>query len=130
MARRDEGQATVELALVLPLLMTLALGMLQVALIARDQILVVHAAREAARHAAVDPRPAAVRSAATRAAKALKPEALTVEVSRAAGRTSAVTVSVAYRAPTGVVLVGPFLPDVEMGANATMRSERPHAGQE
>lgn len=130
MGARDEGQATVELALVLPLLVTLSLGVLQVTLLARDQILLVHAAREAARQAAVDPRPPAVRAAAARAAKGLKPEALTVEVSTSGGMPSAVTVRVSYRARTDVVLVGPFVPDVEMGANATMRVERPRSGQE
>jgi Flp pilus assembly protein TadG len=45
----DRGQATVELALVLPLVAMLTLAIVQVALVARDQNLVTHAAREAAR---------------------------------------------------------------------------------
>ena len=47
-----------ELALVLPLVVALLLAVVQVGLIVRDQVLVVHAAREAAREAAVDPDPA------------------------------------------------------------------------
>jgi Flp pilus assembly protein TadG len=54
----------VELALVLPLVLLLLLGVVQVGLVVRDQILVVHAAREAAREAAVDPAPGAARRAA------------------------------------------------------------------
>ena len=52
---RDRGQSTVEVALLLPFVALLLLAVVQVGLVARDQVLVVHAAREAARAAAVDP---------------------------------------------------------------------------
>lgn len=129
MDRRDGGQATVELALVLPLVVMLLLAVLQVALVARDQILVVHAAREAVREAAVDPRPAAIRAAARRAAKGLKVDALRTETSSQGGRTSIVTVRVHYRSATDVVLVGPLLPAVDLGAKAAMRVESSRSGQ-
>jgi len=119
--KRDEGQAATELALVLPLLMLLALLLVQVTLVARDQILVVHAAREAAREAAVDPRPASIRKAAIRAS-GLKVGGLRTELSSEGG-SSIVTVRVEYRSPTDVVLVGPLLPDIVVGAKAAMRSE-------
>src|SRR4029078_2878808 len=45
---RTRGQATVELALVLPLVVFALLAILQVGLVVRDQVAVVHAAREAA----------------------------------------------------------------------------------
>ncbi len=118
---RDEGQAATELALVLPLLLLLALFLVQVALVARDQILVVHAAREAAREAAVDPRPASVRKAAIRAS-GLKAGGLRTDLSSGGG-SSIVTVRVEYRSPTDVVLVGPLLPEIVVGAKAAMRSE-------
>lgn len=118
---RDEGQAATELALVLPLLLLLALLLVQVALVARDQILVVHAAREAAREAAVDPRPASVRKAAIRAS-GLKAGGLGTDLSSGGG-SSIVTVRVEYRSPTDVVLIGPLLPDIVVGAKAAMRSE-------
>ena len=51
----QQGQATVELAMTLPLVAVLLLLLVQAGLIARDQVLVTHAAREAARTAAVDP---------------------------------------------------------------------------
>jgi hypothetical protein len=52
---------------VLPLVAVLLLSIVQAAVLARDQILVTHAAREAVRAAAVDPDPAAARRAAEQA---------------------------------------------------------------
>ena len=50
--RRDErGQATTELALVLPLIAVLLLLLAQVGLVLRDQLVLTHVAREAARAA-------------------------------------------------------------------------------
>jgi Flp pilus assembly protein TadG len=118
------GQAATELALVLPLLTLLLLAVVQVTLVARDQILVVHAARAAARQAAVDPRPASVEQEARLAtASSLKSARLRVETSPIGGGHQLVTVTVHYRAPTDVPLVGPLLPDVELRANAAMRGE-------
>jgi hypothetical protein len=91
---------------------------------------VVHAAREAAREAAVDARPASIRAAAVRAAKSLKPEALRTETSLVGGVARAVTVRVHYRSPTDVVLIGPLLPDVNLGAKAAMRVESTQRGDE
>lgn len=121
----EAGQAATELALVVPLLVLLLLAVIQVALVARDQVLVVHAAREAAREAAVDPRPAAVREAALRAGTGLKPERLGTEGSQTGRAPVTVTVRVAYRAPTDVALIGPLLPDIAVRAKATMRRETP-----
>ena len=44
----ESGQATVELAFVLPLLFALLALLFQITLIGRDELLVVHAARDAA----------------------------------------------------------------------------------
>ena len=59
----DAGQAAVELALLLPVVVVLVLGVLQVALVGRDQLALELAAREAARAAAVSADPAAPRPA-------------------------------------------------------------------
>jgi Flp pilus assembly protein TadG len=121
---RDEGQAAVELALVLPLLALLLLAVVQVVLVARDQILVVHAARAGARHAAVDGDASAVRRAVHDAgAGGLDASRLTVEVSPVGRAGPLVTATVRYRAPTDVPLVGPLLPDVPLLARASMASE-------
>ena len=119
------GQAATELALVLPLLALLLLAVVQLTLVARDQLLVVHAARAAARQAAVDPRPASVERAAREAASSLKSARLRAETSPIGGEHRVVTVAVRYRAPTEVPLVGSLLPDVELWAKAAMRTERP-----
>ena len=121
--RRDEGQATVELALVLPAVVLLALVVGQVVLVGRDHLLVVHAARAGAREAAVDPRPSAVEHAVRTAAPALKGPRLSTETSHRRGSPDIVTVSVRYRSPTSVALVGVLLPDVVVVGEAAFRYE-------
>ena len=121
-ARTERGQAAVELALVLPLVAALALLLLQVALLVRDQVLVTHAAREGAREAAVHDDFGAV-VAAVGGATALRSDRLTVDVSGRGGAGSHVVVAVTYRSPTDLPLVGHLLGDVELGAKATMRVE-------
>ncbi|MBA3267132.1 MAG: pilus assembly protein [Acidimicrobiia bacterium] len=119
----EEGQSTVELALVLPLVALVLLAVVQVGLIVRDQVMVVHAAREAAREAAVEPNPDAARRAAL-AGAGLEGERLDVAVSGRGAAGSRVRVEVRYRAPTRVPLVGVALGDLSLEATATMRVER------
>lgn len=116
---RDRGQATVELALCLPVLCVLLLGIVQVAVVTRDRLAVQLAAREGARAAAIGADDAAVRRTVT-ATVALAP--LTVGVDRRAG---SARVTVAYREPTDVPLLGALLPDVEVRASVTMAVEPP-----
>ncbi len=119
----DEGQAAVELALVLPLVAILLLALVQVGLIVRDQILVIHAAREAAREAAVDAG-ADVPARAAAASSTLDAGRLQVESSDRGEPGSRVEIHVRYRAPTDVPLVGGAIPDITLEASATMRVER------
>ena len=121
--QEDEGQAAVELALVLPLVAVVLLAVVQVGLLVRDQVLVVHAAREAAREAAVEPDPEAPRRAAL-AGSGLDPDRLAVTVSGRGGAGSRVRVEVRYHAPSRVPLVGAAVGDVTLEATATMRVER------
>ena len=84
----ERGQAAGELALVLPLLVLLLLAIAQVTLVARDQILVVHAARAGAREAAVSETPAQAPAAARRAvleAGGLKSERTMTDMTRVGG---------------------------------------------
>ncbi len=120
--KRQGGQATVEVALVLPLLALLALAVVQVGLVVRDQVLVTAAAREAARAAAVDPQPAAARAGALGAAR-LDPARLEVELSGGTTTGDRITAVVRYRAPTEVPLIGPLVGDRVLVAQATMRVE-------
>ena len=119
----DGGQAAVELALVLPLVVTILLVVVQVGLVVRDQILVVHAAREAAREAAVDSGADAPRRAALEGS-GLTGDRLTVTSTGRGGPGSRVRVEVRYRAPTAVPLVGAAMGDLVLEAAATMRVER------
>lgn len=118
--RSHAGQATVEFALLLPLLAAAALAIVQVGLVVRDQVAVVHAAREAARAAAVSPDP----GRAVAAARRVVPGA---EVRVDAPRPPVgdpIRVRVAYRSVTALPLVGPLAPDPVLRASAVMRVER------
>lgn len=117
------GQATVELALILPLVALLLLALVQAAMVARDQVLVAHAAREAARAAAVADDVDATRRAAEQAGP-LAAERLDVEVSGRSGVGSRVRVVVSYTVPTRLPLVGRAIDDVVLTASASMRVER------
>jgi Flp pilus assembly protein TadG len=119
--RHDEGQATVELALVLPVVAVLALVVVQVGVVAYRQVLVVHAAREGARAAAVEDggRPEAARAGAERAGglEAARLDVSTVDEGRH------VAVTVVFDEPTDVALVGRLLPSLRLEGRATMRIE-------
>ena len=119
----DRGQAAVELALVLPLVAALALALLQVALVVRDQVLVVHAAREGAGAAAVSDDSGAARVAAL-AGAGLAPDRVVVEASGRGGAGSRVRVLVRYVSLTDLPLVGPLVGNVELSGSASMRVER------
>ena len=121
--RDDGGQATVELALVVPLVVMLALALVQVALVVRDQVLVIHAAREAAREAAVAEGTDRARDAAL-ASGGLDGDRLRVEVGARGRAGSRVRVQIRYDAPTRVPLVGELVGDVALHASATMRVEQ------
>lgn len=112
----------VEFALTLPLAVLILLAIVQVGLVVRDQILVVHAAREAARAAAVDPEPAAARRAAA-GSSGLDEGRIQVAISGRGAPGSTLTVVIRYSAPTEVPLIGALLPDVALRAVAAMRVE-------
>ena len=117
---RDPGQATVELALCLPLLFTFLLGIVQLVVIVRDQLAVQLAAREAARAASVSAPSATSADAAAARAVTLRP--LTVATT-SSGDT--VTVTVTHVTRTDVPLIGALLPDITVTATATMALEPP-----
>jgi Flp pilus assembly protein TadG len=116
--RADRGQATVEVALLLPLVALLLVGVAQVALVARDLNLVMHAAREAVRAAAVDDDPAAPRRAAERAGPLVPGRLDRGEPG------STVTATVTYDSPVRVPVMSALVDDVRLQAQATMRVER------
>ena len=123
---RQRGTAAVEFALVMPLLLVIALALVQVGLVVRDRLLVESAARAGARAASVADDPAGIRAAVTGAAPSLDAGAFRVGVSRAGGQGDPVTVWVGYTAALRVPFVG-WLFDrgggVHLDATATDRQE-------
>jgi hypothetical protein len=117
--RGEAGQSTVEFALLLPLIVFAVLAVLQVGLVVRDRVAVVHAAREAARAASVDPDP----SRAVKAARRTLPDAeVAVGARPAVGEP--ISVEVSYRSVTDLPLVGALFPDPVMRSRTVMRVER------
>ena len=108
----------------LPMVALALLLVVQVALVARAQILVVHAAREAARAAAVHPHPGAAARAA-RSSPGLRPGDVRVVSSPRGPSGSIIRVTVRYRARTDVPLVGLLVGDVDVEATVAMRVEDP-----
>lgn len=117
----ESGQATVELVLILPLLFTLGLVLAQGALVLRDQLALVHAAREAARAASVDPDPVPAREAA---AAVLPGASVDMDADPRPPAGELLTVTVRYRSRTTLPGVGLLLPDPLLSARAVMRVER------
>lgn len=106
--------------MLLPLAVVLLLGLLQVALVGRDQLALELLAREAARAAAVSAEPDAAATAAAHRVTTLMP----LEISVAVGA-GTVTVTVRHRSITDVPLAGRLVPDANLQASATMALEPP-----
>lgn len=109
-----------EFALVLPLVLILILGLLQVGVLVRDQIMVLGAAREGVREAIVTPDRAAITTAASEAAPGLE---LSVQVSRGTERGEPARVNVTAP-PARLPLVGDIVSGMTLKASATMRIEK------
>ena len=116
---RERGQATVEFALILPLVVFLLLAILQTAVVVRDYVGVVHAAREAARAASVDRDPGAPVTAARRVLRGAN-----VNLSPRPAVGGPLRVEVHYVSHTDLPLVGALFPDPTLSATAVMRTER------
>lgn len=120
----ERGTATVEFALVLPLLLVMCLALVQVGLLARDRLLVEAVARAGAREAALQVDEAAIREAALAAGPGLEPDAVTIGVTRAGSIGDPVTVRVDYAEPIRVPFIDWLFGDtVSMGTSATDRQE-------
>jgi len=100
-------------------MMMLLLVLVQGALVIRDHVLTVNAAREAAREASVGGDDARVDAAANRVLDGAE-----VEIRRRGKVGDPVVVYVHYTVKTDVPLIGVLLPDIELEAHTTMRAER------
>jgi Flp pilus assembly protein TadG len=117
----ERGGTVVEFALVVPLVLALVLGLVEVALVARAQLEVVNAAREGAREAAASPDPSdAVRAARAALGEVGSSARVSVRRPDVVGRLAEVRVTLPYR------VAGPFLGGVrvDITAKAVMRVER------
>jgi Flp pilus assembly protein TadG len=121
---RERGTATVEFALLLPLLLVMCLALVQVGLLARDRLLTEAVARAGAREAALQADEAAIRQAALAAGPGLFADAVTIGVTRQGSVGDPVTVEVAYAEMIRVPFVDWLFGDtVTMSASATDRQE-------
>ncbi len=115
------GSATVEIALLLPLVIALLFVVAEVAIVARTQLELVNGAREGARTAAVSPEPATAVEATQRALGELAENArISVSRPHVVGEPAAVAITLRHR-------ILPFLfggTEIELRAAAAMRVEK------
>ena len=117
---RDAGQAAVELALALPVVVVMLLGIVQVVAVVGDRLAVEFAAREGARAAAVAGDPFGAAAAAASRATGLTPLDVATTV-----RPDRVTVTVSHRSRTDVPIIGRLIRDVVVESTVSMRREPP-----
>lgn len=114
----DRGQAAVEFAVALPIVVIAMLAIAQVGVAVRNEVAVELAAREGARAAAVTTDQSAAGAAARRAVDL--PMDVTVSVDA-----QTVTVTVTYVDPTDIAIIGAAIGPVTHTATATMAIEPP-----
>lgn len=120
----QEGQATLELALTLPVLALLLAALVEVGLVVSDQARLWHAAREGARVAAVDADAEDVLAAAER--PGLRPLDVAVfPAPRLRRQGDPITVRVTYSPKSRIPLFHSLLERVELEARGVMRIEQP-----
>lgn len=114
----DRGQAAIEFALTIPVLVVALLGSIQVFVLLVDRIHLVHVTRDATRAASIAESPdRAVNDVIDRS---FPDRDVTVTLER---RGDVLTVDVTLRNPTDVPLIGRFIPDVEQHESLSMLSE-------
>lgn len=121
----DSGQAAVEFALVLPVLMLVVVAICQVALTLDCYLVVTAASREGARRGAETNDSEAARQAALKAAEGLPggPPEVQVGYPEGRGRGGRVKVTLVYRMPL-LGGLGGLLPQVRFSRSTTMILER------
>jgi TadE-like protein len=120
----QRGQATVEVALCLPIVVLLVGVLVQIGIVVADQARLWHAARETARVAVVDPDPVHAREVAR--SLGLAPVDVSIDpppVYRRMGEP--LTVSLSFRPTAGVPLVSKLFSGITLQSEATMRIEQP-----
>jgi len=116
---KENGQATVELAMMIPVLAVFLMLILQVALVVRGHVLVANASRAAARELSVDKN----QSRAVDIAHKNSPNS-TVTISRPSQAGQYLTVSVKETVKSSLPIVGIVFPDVTVSSRSVMRVEK------
>lgn len=107
----NRGQALVEFALMLPVLMLLIIGMMEFGLIINQYMVVTEAAREGARSAAVGNSNTTIISVTRIAASQIDTSELTVAISPVDTRVRGNSVTVTVEKPVAITtLLSPFFP--------------------
>ncbi|HMS25381.1 MAG TPA: pilus assembly protein [Acidimicrobiia bacterium] len=117
--RNDRGQATVEVALLIPFLALFLLLIVQVALIAREHVLVAQAARSAARELSVNSNHENAITVAQRSAPGAR-----IDISRPSTPGQYLSVTVHETVKSSLPLIGIVFPDVTVSSQVVMRVEK------
>ena len=122
-----KGQAAVELALILPVLVLLLLGMLQVGIVLEDYLQLQQAVEQGARAASLGAADASIQQTVDGAAPSLDPSALTVTVTPVASERQSgtdVTVQGTYSVSISIPLLSPLLGGgLQISSESVMRME-------
>lgn len=116
----ERGQATVELAVLLPVVVVLVVLLAQVALVARDRVVLVHATRAAGRAVIVEPTVASARDALDALGEPASSSTVSLEGSTRPGEL--MQVRVVLRRPALPLLAGLVGP-IELREQVTVRVE-------
>lgn len=108
------GQAVVELALVVPVVVLFAMLVLQIGLVMRDQIALIHGCGAAARAASISPDPDTTAADVVGGIAAIS--TATVATGTADGL---ITVTAKLTSITDLPIIGFLVPDVDLTASAT-----------
>lgn len=125
---REGGQATLEAALTLPIVLIALLLIVQVGIVVRDVLALTQAAREAVRAAAVTGDDDAAREAVRRSAGPLDADAIELSISPPSSQRrtgDAIDVELRYVERLTIPVVSRIVAlDLPLRASATMRAER------
>ena len=121
----ERGQATLEAALAMPVVLLALLLIVQVGIVVRDALALDQAAREGVRTMAITASPDEARSAVARAAGPLDAGRITTDVSNATKRGDVADVDLSYVEELGIPIVSKIVAlHLPLKAQATMRLER------
>lgn len=115
----QSGQATVEIALVIPILAVFLLLVVHVGIVIRQHVLVTHASREAARVLSVENNSNRAKEAARRSVSDAQ-----VTITRPSSVGSYLTVLVTDEVENPIPFIGIVLPDIRVQSRTTMRVEK------